>query len=552
MIPYIVSVILLILICIAEAVLLFLDHGIIFDYICKAKEMSAREGYGKVLQRSLSILLGILNQNFHPCRFFCRNNYQNENPIIHIAYYPTGGLGDYIISSVLIDELQMYAPCTITVFCEKISFGNAVFGKRPNVTVTDYQYFEAHRNSYDLALKVEHFIHVLNMSSSRTQKYAPELYWRIQYITDHWDQLYVNLPNQAWRERIQFERCKALNLNRWTELRMGKAFRITMLRSGIPMNIDALHKLKYPEISSNAKYITVNFGADQMRKGKTQIKIWPLSYFEQFIALFKDKYPDFKVFQLGASDSVLIPGADTRLIGVDLEITKWILKYSSCHIDCEGGLVHLATQLSTPCIVTFGPTPQHMYGYPQNINLVGTGCTGCMGIHDNWAYECYRNIHFPECLLSITPEIVLDSCSFILQHTQQFQREFVSCNEQDKIHFLSGNIAIFSIPESILAKLNSDDNMHIVIYYEKATDIATVSKHYKQGLVSRYSSLYSVAADTDYFDYVIADVSAFNHDTAPELQRIMKIDGILFLVSDASCITYRLERKLHGSAVQRY
>ena len=40
-------------------------------------------------------------------------------------------------------------------------------------------------------------------------------------------------------------------------------------------------------------------------------------------------------------------GIDFYVLGESIELTKYILRDSLCHVDCEGGLVHLATQLGT-------------------------------------------------------------------------------------------------------------------------------------------------------------------------------------------------------------
>lgn len=111
------------------------------------------------------------------------------------------------------------------------------------------------------------------------------------------------------------------------------------------------------------KYITINFGADVMRIGQTQLKLWPKENLEKFVNIFKNAYPDYQVVQLGSADATRIKNVDIYVLGKSIELTKWILKKSSCHVDCEGGLVHLATQFGTKCIVIFGPTPVHMYGY---------------------------------------------------------------------------------------------------------------------------------------------------------------------------------------------
>ncbi|WP_289122179.1 glycosyltransferase family 9 protein [Megasphaera sp.] len=336
-----------------------------------------------------------------------------SDQFLHIAFRPTGGLGDYIISAKILEELQGYGPCKITVYAEKMAFGKAIYAKRENVAVESLDKFDWERIKYDVALEVEHFVHILNWDRARTYKLAPEIYKRLYYIEKKWNKLYVDIPQQYWRERIQFERCRVLGLNRWTELRMGNAFKVIDQKVFIP--IDFQFKKQWEELGlQQTKYITINFGADVMRIGQTQLKLWPKENLEKFVNIFKNAYPDYQVVQLGSADATRIKNVDIYVLGKSIELTKWILKKSSCHVDCEGGLVHLATQFGTKCIVIFGPTPVHMYGYKDNINICNEKCNNCMGIHEDWAYKCYRNKTGAFCMKSILPEYVLKHAEKVL------------------------------------------------------------------------------------------------------------------------------------------
>ena len=83
-----------------------------------------------------------------------------------------------------------------------------------------------------------------------------------------------------------------------------------------------------------------------------------------------------------------------------------VLKNTLFHLDIEGGLVHIATQLGTKCIVLFGPTVKEYYGYEENINIsVGT-CHNCWGLYTD-VNRCARGMAEPECMYSIQPELVM-------------------------------------------------------------------------------------------------------------------------------------------------
>ena len=124
--------------------------------------------------------------------------------------------------------------------------------------------------------------------------------------------------------------------------------------------------------------------------------------------MFHQAYPDIKVVQVGAKGFSRIEGCDTYALGYDLEVAKYVLKDSLLHIDCEGGLVHLATQLGTKCVVLFGQTPIKFYAYPDNINLSAGCCHNCYWLTNDFT-TCYRGQSEPECMRAITPEMVMEA-----------------------------------------------------------------------------------------------------------------------------------------------
>lgn len=380
--------------------------------LCDARQMAKEKGYLPTLRHTGCVIFGMLQNVLN---YKKKSQYHDQK--IHIAFCVTGGLGDYIISAKLLEELQTLCECQITVFCEKEKFGAAVYRSRKGVDLKPYQEFEWKRNQYDLALLIEHFVHVKNWDEKRVRTLSHKLYQSIRYICDHWETLYVDIPQQCFRERIWFERCRVLGLNRYTELRMGRAFQIADQCVKIPMQ-ESYQKI-YEKLKPQKRYITINYGTDVMKKGAKQLKMWPKEYHEAFVKQMKQEMPEIQIVQLGAADAEKIDEVDVYLFGESLELIKWILLNSECHIDCEGGLVHLATQLGTKCIVIFGPTPLHMYGYEQNINLQSRLCSNCMGLHAEWAYRCYRTgkeaEEIPICMKDITPNKVCRICLEELQ-----------------------------------------------------------------------------------------------------------------------------------------
>ena len=329
-----------------------------------------------------------------------------KDDILYISFYPTGGFGDYIISSKLLDEISQIVPCKIDVYCENVTFGKAVYEGREKVEIFPINTFYSQMWKYDLALKVEHFIHIEKQNANKIAKINPIFMDKLNKLGHGYRTYYPDVEQQWFRENIHFRLCEIKGINRWTELSHEGIFKIEDQKTWIPMREE--YKKRLQELGLNEKkYITLNRGADSMGRSKMQTKVWPLEHYNDFVVLFKNQYPDIEIVQVGASGNAKIRGVDKYILGESLEVTKWILKGSILHLDCEGGLVHLATQLDTKCAVVFGPTPKHFYEYPQNINMVYEGCNNCMGTHPEWAFECYKGLSEPECMYKVTPEIVM-------------------------------------------------------------------------------------------------------------------------------------------------
>lgn len=372
----------------------------------KAKEIAKRDGILAVYRRVLRKLIGKSTCYIHRWSHRIQRTLDSSDEL-KIAFYPTGGLGDYIVSAKILEELLALVKCNVDIYCEKFDFGKAIYGNRTGVNVKPFEKFEEERYESDLALTVEHFIHIRNANWSRLKSISPNLYARLRYIKDNWGHLYVDIPQQCFRELVHFERCRIQGLNRWTELRMGKAFDVIDQKVSIPMNDE--YREMYEKLSfAGREFITMNCGTDAMRSVGTQTKAWMNSYYEELAQIIKHSKKNIMIVQLGSGDGIKLKNMDFHIMGESLELTKWILKGSKLHVDIEGGLVHLATQLGTRCAVLFGPTPQHMYAYEQNENICNEKCYGCMGCHEDWAYRCYKGNEVPMCMKMITPQLVWD------------------------------------------------------------------------------------------------------------------------------------------------
>ena len=64
-----------------------------------------------------------------------------KDDLIHLAFYPTGGLGDYIISKAVLEDILSCSKCAVTIYCDKAKFAHAVF-RDVTEDIRDYTNFD--------------------------------------------------------------------------------------------------------------------------------------------------------------------------------------------------------------------------------------------------------------------------------------------------------------------------------------------------------------------------------------------------------------------------
>jgi hypothetical protein len=468
-----------------------------------------------------------------------------------IAFYPTGGYGDGIISAKLFDELMTLAPVRIDVYVNNLAFGEAVYGQRPNVRIYHVDAFHQHYEMYDLVLTVEHFVHVEHFDPLHMNEAGKALLPYIRKLGEAMLLVRPDIEQQWYREGMHFRRCELNDVNRYTELNMGNVFHIKdQLVSVYP---DVKYYQAYKDLNLGDKYITLNFGTDVMHHAGIQTKEWPLKHFEGFVKLFREKYPDYKIYQTGGPKSTVIEGVDGTIFGKSLEIIKWVMKNSTLHVDCEGGMVHMASQLFTKCLVVFGPTPAHMYAYPWNINIVPEVCSNCMGVHKEWAYECYKGFDEPPCTNSITPEIAMGHIKFYMEQGKP-KREL----NADEVR----NVDTEELESELSRIIDSADEVKVILFvnpgqsdmpakarklgYKVCTvdptygwngnmlDVSYSSytgKNIKLGIDSRFGNIYNIPFSGYTFDYVILMNEPENGiKDQYDISRVLRANGKLICV----------------------
>lgn len=148
-------------------------------------------------------------------------------------------------------------------------------------------------------------------------------------------------------------------------------------------------------------YVTVHHGSDRFMADANgmQTKNLPLATWEDIVSRL-DRMGVATV-QLGEAHETPIPGVSVDLRGQSqFAQTAQLIRFAQCHIDTEGGLVHLARAVGTTAVVAFGPTAVKFFGYPENVNLAAGECGDCWWTAADWATRCPRNLPDVPCMAS--------------------------------------------------------------------------------------------------------------------------------------------------------
>ncbi|GHU89435.1 hypothetical protein FACS1894202_07620 [Clostridia bacterium] len=352
-----------------------------------------------------------------------------ENPeVIRIATKVGGGLGDYIVYLALIDKIQSLACCTIDVYTH---FSQPLFDNRANVYEYPYSMYRFKQYTYDLSITFDHHLVIDECNTERVRAKAPLLYaavLKIEAINKEHLPMVTRLEEHVTYHSSVLFYVERKELNRYTQLSYDGLFNLSEQRASLFTNMYRYQCLDRVGLSGK-QYITVNRGADEHSGGSRQTKIWPKNRYEEFISLFKQEYPEILVVQLKTNSEEELSCVDKIIDGADLEDVMVVLKNAEVYVGSEGGLAHVASNLSTPCVVVFGPTPEFYYGYARNVNVVSPTCRWCMAAIKDWYTKCLHGFAVPPCMMDITGEMVLAGVDKIFQSCKaySYKVENISC-----------------------------------------------------------------------------------------------------------------------------
>lgn len=325
----------------------------------------------------------------------------------NVAISMMGGVGDYIVQKKFVEMmLELDASIKIDIFCSRnIDFLKFLYSDTKQINSIMYNLgtrFETLKTKYNVA--IEMFGTGMSVKfeclNNNNKQINNKLYKVLKNIKKNTDKVDIDITKpiyiECFRSIYRGENC-------FKRLKFGESDLFIKEYVHIPEGKESIQEYMETKLS---RYITVNFGNGNTHNTMRVAKSWPKANFEKVIAGIKREYPDIEIVQIGAKGADLLSGVDRTFFGKSFSLVSQILKNAMLHIDIEGGMVHLATNLGTKCIVLFGPTQIEYYGYKQNINIKAGNCHNCCGLYPD-VNKCARGMEEPECMYSITPDLVL-------------------------------------------------------------------------------------------------------------------------------------------------
>lgn len=330
-----------------------------------------------------------------------------KGPLAIALKYPAT-LGDAIQRKALLLEIaKVFKGCLIDIYVTKETFIKAFYRDVPelNEIVEDVGVlYHRNKKQYLLAMEVRFalFLDYLNFDLARKLGGEYEHYLK---LLEKENKEYDMPLSPLTQVRIQWERSMYRGWNVYQCYNYISFINIVNSSISIPLDSGAEEIWKGMKFE---KYIVVNYGNGfSSRKNKmVDTRSWPKEYWEDFLQIFKHRYPKIQVVQCGDANAEKLAGVDRYALDCDIEVTKHVLKNAILYAGTEGGLVHLATQLGTKCVCLFGSTYVELYGYKQNINIFSQKCKPCWCLY-NQVSVCARGMEKPECMYSIRPDMVL-------------------------------------------------------------------------------------------------------------------------------------------------
>ncbi len=355
--------------------------------------------------------------------------------VLRVAVHGTGSVGDFLTHMIFVERFyKTYGPVWIDFYCHPIKikeakfiFANAGFVKNV-VTVSVLSEVKEH---YDLVVYLRYLVRYEIVNRAKILATHPDLFNVIQTADQRfapYEHIFDRHPFLDGLFARQVVSEFGMNLAEVTGY-LGNIAVEPDARAVLAPDMAACSILRKCGLEGQ-RYVTIHHGFDTgYPLPGTVTKCWPIEHWKKFVSLFKARYPDLLLVQLGAEKSCHIDEVDFDLVGkTTLAEAAWILKCALFHIDGESGLVRMAHALHTKSVVLFGPTSSAFFSFADNVNIVAQTCHDCWWSNRAWLAKCPRGLPEPECMTSIEPNTVMTEVAELIAGFRPPQLELVAAS----------------------------------------------------------------------------------------------------------------------------
>jgi ADP-heptose:LPS heptosyltransferase/lipopolysaccharide biosynthesis glycosyltransferase len=410
---------------------------------------SSEEWYLPPNRRAFALKQSLLHKAEN--NFSVLTSLRGDRPQVALVF--GGGLGDALKPTSILRQLVETLHCDITLISDQKASEDL---KALNPYITHVIF--GPRNSYDYVDNLLQHANVFDL----VLVYRYSLTYRVPKHSRIPSSLLHSLANESAKRRGPFDKYNFSNrvwpgmnnaLSRAMQTQNMGVLQTLAYTSALPISREQAFSipLYLPPVSDSSlaaflstPYITVHHGIDVKKLPQTNA---PKDYGStknlkpaQWSKIVKYvRQQGIRVIQLGTANEDRIDGVDLCLNGLtNLDTTALILKHALCHLDTEGGLVHLNRSVNGRSVVMFGPTPVATFGYPQNINLAPAACKECFWTTQSWVLECPRKTSGPECMAAYVPEKVAATVTKLVGSIRAFSTELIAAQpEADLSAFLT-------------------------------------------------------------------------------------------------------------------
>ena len=361
----------------------------------------------------VKLIVLLINKLFRILFSFKFKHNRVQDGFIRIGICMSGGIGDALINLNYIYCLRNYLGYdNIKIDLYSAKPIPSAFLKDKNF-IDEYYVGENYEIAdYDIFFRLIRFPSIYKFDKKRIKKKSEKVF-NLFKLYEKFKEKYYNVVSQEPSfDSVGKDIALASNHIRLQQPDIGNVLGIEP-EYVLPIEVENIDLTLEKFNLKGKQFITINRGVGT--KLSQSPKLWSLENYNSLIKLFKEKYPDYVLVQIGNSKNTMgiMDNTDINLVGkTTFEELLVLLKTATLHIDCEGGLVHLRKALNAPpSVVLFGPTSKDFFGYSSNINIKAENACkiACEWVSNDWETRCIKtNSEINPCMQAISPEMVME------------------------------------------------------------------------------------------------------------------------------------------------